>query len=140
VYSANFSTISATVCRGVFLIRFYEATECLFDMYYLTFSQDTKQHIVRLRYTDSDYNLPLWYLQTRPIILNRNYDNLNINLVWCYLQFSCSIDDFSFSIFNFCLCLYWRKWLWCNGSIRSVKTTKKKSTWWTNCFVKKYFI
>ena len=31
------------LCRGVFLIRLYE--DSLFDMYYLTFSLDTKQHI-----------------------------------------------------------------------------------------------
>ena len=49
--------------------------------------------------------LPLWYLQTRPIILNRKSDNLNINLVWSYLHFSCSIDDFNHSMFIF-LCVH----------------------------------
>jgi hypothetical protein len=49
--------------------------------------------------------LPLWYLQTSTIILNRQSDNLNINLVWCYLHFSCSMDDFNFSMFIF-LCVH----------------------------------
>jgi len=42
--------------------------------------------------------LLLWYLQTRPIILNRKSDELKINLIWSYLYFSCSIDDFNFSM------------------------------------------
>jgi hypothetical protein len=54
---------------------------------------------VLLRYMDSD-----WYLQTRPIIFNIKSDELKINLVWSYLHFTCSIDDFNFSMFNIFPC------------------------------------
>jgi hypothetical protein len=71
VYSANFSTISVVLCV-CFVYR------CLF---FCTFFLLAIVLSVRLRYTDYDYNLFLWYLQTHPIIFNRTSDVLKINLV-----------------------------------------------------------
>jgi hypothetical protein len=84
--------------------------------------------------------LPLWYLQTHLIIFNRKSDELKINLVWSCLHFSCTIDDFNFSILIlidwlivWCIVLTLSLFQLCRGVlvIQLYEDSKRMFVWYT---------